>query len=92
MDLDIKVDEVEEKIFAIVDGQECVINFRREDGVLDLYRTFVPVPLRGLGIAQKLADFALKYALSENNSVRPNCSYIESYIEKHPEWKKLVAL
>lgn len=92
MDIDIKVDEVEEKIFAIIDGQECVINFRREEGVLDLYRTFVPVPLRGKGIAEKLAAFALNYALSENNMVRPNCSYIESYIEEHPKWKKIVAL
>jgi len=50
---------------------------------LDIYRTFVPDPLRGQGIAAALAEAALEYAEREGYEVLASCSYVERYMERH---------
>ena len=52
---------------------------------LDIYRTYVPDTLRGQGLAALLAAEALKYAREEGYTVIPSCSYVESYIQRHPD-------
>ena len=49
---------------------------------LDFYRTFVPVELRGLGIAAVLTREALTYAREQGYTVIPSCSYVERYLER----------
>lgn len=49
---------------------------------LDFYRTFVPVELRGLGIAAVLTQSALIYARERGYTVIPSCSYVERYLER----------
>lgn len=91
MKVDVKVDELENKFYAVVEGKECVVNFRPVDAnALELYRTFVPQELRDRGIAAELVEYALKYAQSQNKKVIPTCSYIQWYIDNHPEWSIIV--
>ncbi len=49
---------------------------------LDFYRTFVPDPLRGRGIAAALAEQALNYAERNGYTVIPSCSYVERYMQR----------
>ncbi|MFZ2290575.1 MAG: N-acetyltransferase [Halopseudomonas yangmingensis] len=49
---------------------------------LDFYRTFVPVALRGKGIAALLADQALAWAHGQGYKVIPSCSYIERFMQR----------
>jgi len=45
---------------ASVQGQLCVLDYQRRDGVLVMPHTSVPPALRGRGIAEKLVRTALE--------------------------------
>jgi len=92
MKLDVKIDQQDNKFYAMVEGKPCVINFRLIDqNTWEYHRTFVPEELRNRGIAGELAHYALNYAREHNKKVVPSCSYIRSYIDEHPEWATIVA-
>lgn len=57
---------------------------------LDYYSTYVPPELRGRQIAQMIVEFALDYAKTNHYKVMPSCSYVSSYIKRHPEYGDIV--
>jgi predicted GNAT family acetyltransferase len=88
----VKIDELENKIYALVEGQECVLNFRPvSPQVWEFYRTYVPESLRNRGIAKELVTFGLKKAQSQNKKVMPTCGYVRSFIDDNPEWSALIS-
>jgi hypothetical protein len=73
-------------------GSTAYINYREIAGrVLDLDHTFVPPSARGGGIASQLTAHALEYARGGGYRVVPSCPYVARYIERHPEYRDLVA-
>ena len=52
--------------------------------------TLVPFSLKGQGIASYLAKHVLDYARGNELNVIPQCPFIRSYIERHPEYDDLV--
>ena len=93
MELEVKFDSVHRKIYALVEGHECVINYHRtkNDSILDFYRTYVPEALRGQKIASLLVERALIFVQEKGYKIIPSCSFVRSYIDQHPEWKKIVS-
>lgn len=90
--LDIKWDELENRVYVLVEGQECVLNFRNlSPEVVEFYRTFVPENLRNRGIAAELIKFGLEKAREQNKKVLPTCGYVNTYMKRHPEWNILIA-
>lgn len=69
----------------------AVCEYRRTGDTLDLHHTFVPDALRGRGIAAILAKEALDYAQAHRLTVIPSCSYIATYLARHPEYAALRA-
>ena len=69
---------------ATVDGHLCVCQYRVYGKVMMLTHTGVPQPLRGRGIAAQLVQAALAQARARGLKVRPDCSYAESYMQRHP--------
>ena len=55
-----------------------------------LDHTFVPDELRGRGIAAALARKALDEARQRRWKIVPRCSYVASFIQRHPEFADLV--
>jgi predicted GNAT family acetyltransferase len=53
--------------------------------------TFVPDALRGRGIAAVLVRTALEEARRTGRRVVPRCSYVAEFIQRHPEFRDLVA-
>lgn len=49
-------------------------------------RTFVPLELRGQGIAMKLVEALVADAREEGFTIEPRCSYVEAAFRRHPEW------
>lgn len=76
---------------AIVDGALARCDYRRVGNVLQLHHTEVPVALEGRGIAGKLVAAALDYAKAQDLRVAPYCSYVRSYMRRHPETQALLA-
>ena len=53
--------------------------------------TEVPAAAEGQGIGSRLAREALEYARREKLKVLAECSFVASYVERHPEYRSLLA-
>lgn len=76
---------------ATIDGQLAVCDYRRDGQTLVLPHTLVPVALQGRGVAAQLVRAALDWARAEKLEVEPWCSYVASYMHRHPETRDLLA-
>lgn len=68
-----------------LDGLLCECTYRLEGGVMAIVHTGVPRALEGRGIAAALVQAALAWAQQQGLKVRPVCSYVRSYMHRHPE-------
>ena len=75
---------------AQVDGgvAECV--YRLQGGVMNIVDTEVPPASEGRGIAAALVRAALAHARAQGLRVRPSCSYVRTYMRRHPETQDLL--
>lgn len=89
MKLDIRHNPVVPRFEATVDGHLCVAQYRIFGKVLMATHTGVPAALRGRGIAAELVRALLDHARTKGLKVRPDCSYVEAYMQRHPETQDL---
>ena len=75
---------------ATVDGHLCVANYHLVDGVMRIYHTAVPRAVAGRGIAALLVQAALDYAAANDLEAEPWCSYVRSYMKRHPASQTLL--
>ncbi len=75
---------------ATVDGHLSVADYELHDGTMVLTHTFVPPALRGRGVAEKLVRAALAHAREAKLRVDPACSYVATFIQRHPEYQPLL--
>jgi predicted GNAT family acetyltransferase len=76
---------------ALVDGLRCAADYRLYRGVMSLFHTGVPRQLKGRGIATVLVRAAMDHARAQGLKVRPDCSYVERWMQRHPEYDDLRA-
>ncbi len=76
---------------AMVEGQRCVADYRRQGQVVHLHHTYVPSALGGRGIAAQLVEAALSWIRSEGLRLAPDCSYVAVYVRRHAQWQDLLA-
>jgi predicted GNAT family acetyltransferase len=89
-DIAVSHNESEQRFEALVEGQLALCEYQLEGDRMVFTHTFVPSPLRGRGVAQKLVEVALQHARSTNRRVVPACSYVEAFISRRPEFKVLL--
>ena len=68
-----------------VEGQLCVADYTLNEKRMSMTHTYVPPTLEGRGIAAALVAAALAHARREGWRVRPLCSYVARYMQRHPE-------
>lgn len=73
-----------------IEGHKARVVYKEEDGVLHLTNTFVPEELGGRGIAAALVKDVMDDIERRSLRMKPGCSYIIAYVERHPECKKLL--
>ncbi len=81
----------EKKLFeTVIDGQTASVEYRIEDGMLDITHTQVPETISGRGVASALVKAAYNYGFM--NGLRPTatCPYAIKWLERHPELKDIV--
>ena len=61
-----------------------------EGKVYNLTHTYVSPAMRGKGVAAKLVKQAFSHARTENHKIIPTCSYIVTYLDRHPDDKDIV--
>lgn len=75
----------------LVEGHIAFAAYRREGDVLTLTHTIVPTALAGKGIGSKLIAAILNQVRAQGLKVVPECSFVQAYLQKHPEETDLVA-
>ncbi len=78
--------------FEIVwDDHRSVADYTLAGNRVTFTHTFVPSELRGRGVAEQLVRAALGWARQEGRQVVPVCSYVAKFIERHVEYRDLLA-
>ena len=86
------IHEEENSRFIIYkDGKETFVEYTPGEGELNLFHTHTDPELRGQGLAALVVRAALEYVKENNLKVVPTCSYVQSFLTKHIEYKELVA-
>lgn len=73
----------------VVDGHRSELTYVLEGERVAFNHTFVPPELRGRGIAEQLVRPALGWVRREKLRVVPQCSYVATFIARHPEFQDL---
>ncbi len=81
---------IEERYEINVDGHTALIEYTREPGVVVLTHTYVPPALEGCGVASQLTRAVLEDIRSKGLLVESQCSFVTTYITRHPEWSDLL--
>jgi predicted GNAT family acetyltransferase len=82
----VRHDEAAHRFEAVVDGHNSVLEYHLEGNCAIFVHTFVPPALRGRGIAEKLVRAGLDWARGEGKRVVPACSYVDTFMQRHPEF------
>jgi len=91
MHLAIEHQPTRSRFLAVVDSEDCVVDYRLEGGVMLITHTGVAPRLEGRGIAAALTRAALDHARAQGLKVNPLCSYARAYMQRHPETLGLLA-
>jgi predicted GNAT family acetyltransferase len=76
---------------AEVDGHKAIIEYTVKPGILSINHTEVPRELSGQGVASNMTEQVLLQIELRGLKVDPVCPFTKKYIEKHPEWKSIIA-
>ena len=80
-----------ERFVVYAEGNEVYVEYMMRNNTIDLNHTYTHPALRGKGLAAHVVRAALEFAKENNLKVFPTCSYVQSFIAKNEEYKKLVA-
>jgi predicted GNAT family acetyltransferase len=83
--MDVSLNEQRSRFETTVDGVTAFLTFHRNGKRLVLIHTETPQALEGRGVGSALVRFALDYARSNDLTVVPQCPFVRSYLERHPD-------
>lgn len=86
----ITLDETAGRFELQAEGQTAFAAFERFPGGIAYTHTVVPKALEGRGIGSALVRHILDYAQAEHLRVRADCSFVRTYIERHPQYQSLL--
>ncbi|MEM7278415.1 MAG: GNAT family N-acetyltransferase [Pseudomonadota bacterium] len=72
-------------------SESAYVAYAMETGSITLKSTYVAPALRGGALAARLVSTALDYARSKGLKVRSTCSYVDRFLQRHPEYSDLTA-
>jgi predicted GNAT family acetyltransferase len=90
-DIDVRHDAGQQRFEAVVDGVRAELDYEQRGEILCLTHTGVPPEIGGRGVGGELVRTALEYARAKGLKVVPSCAYAASYIERHPQYRDLLA-
>lgn len=87
----VRHDEARSRFSIETEGHLAHADYSLDGGRIVFTHTFVPPELRGRGLAEHLARAALAHARQHHLRVVPACAYIAAFIERHREFRDLLA-
>lgn len=73
------------------DGVTVFMNYRLAGNVISLDHTETPAAARGRRLASRLTKGVLDEMRSRGLKIVPRCPFVRAYVERHPEYRDLVA-
>jgi predicted GNAT family acetyltransferase len=73
-----------------LNGHVAYEEFATIDGGIACLHTIVPKELEGQGLGSRLVRHVLDYALRQGLKIRPDCSFVRAYIDRHPQYQQYV--
>jgi hypothetical protein len=67
------------------------VSYRRDGAVLHLTHAEVPPSLEGRGVGSRLVRAVLELVRARGERVVPRCPFIAHYLERHAQYRDLVA-
>jgi predicted GNAT family acetyltransferase len=83
--------ETDHQRFTLPTTPVSVLDYSLNRDQVVFTHTGVPPAYQGKGLAAQLVEAGLKWAQAQGLRVVPACTYVQSYIQRHPEWQHLVA-
>ena len=69
----------------------AIAAYSEQDGVVTFTHTEVPEAMQGHGVASRLIAGALGNVSHRNLKIVPECQFVASYVQRHPEAQSLLA-
>lgn len=91
MAIDITNNPLEHRFETEIGGSVAFVEYVLDEGLITLTHTEVPPALGGQGLGGKLVKEALEFARQHRLQVVPQCPFTRNYIDKHEEYRDLVA-
>lgn len=88
--LELKDNQKEGRFEMNVDGQPAFIQYRLHNNTISLLHTEVPIALEGQGVGAAVVQKAFEYIQQNDLKMFPQCSFVSTYLKRHPEWNKLL--
>jgi uncharacterized protein len=90
-DIDVRHNEKKHRFETEIDGRTAYSEYEMDDdGIMVFTHTIVPEELEGRGIASGIVKHALDHARESGIAIVPDCPYVASWIERHPDYADLV--
>jgi predicted GNAT family acetyltransferase len=87
---EVRHNEAKHRFEAGTEANPAHLDYRLHEGLVDMVHTEVPADYQGQGLASKLATAALTWARESGRRVIPSCSYVKTFIARHPEFSDSV--
>ena len=72
-------------------GVTAVLTYKLAGDVITFQHTETPVAARGRGLASELVKGVLDEVRSRGLKIVPRCPFVRAYVERHPEYRNLLA-
>ncbi|MCL1962039.1 MAG: N-acetyltransferase [Desulfovibrionaceae bacterium] len=86
----IVLNEAQRRFSLAIEGHVAYVEFERLPNAIACTHTIVPQPLEGRGVGSRLVKHVLDYAAANQLKVRPDCSFVKAWIDRHPEYQRLL--
>lgn len=82
---------ITQRFETTIDGHTGFLSYEIiDDNTLNYNHTIIPEELGGRGLGTALVKHALDYAKEHDKKIVPSCSFVASYVKKHPEHQHLL--
>ena len=86
----VRDNRAEQEFTLDVDGETAVAAYQREGDTIVFTHTLVPPRIEGRGVGSRLIRGALDAARDQGLKVVPQCPFVRTYIDRHPEYRDLL--
>lgn len=88
---EVRHDEARRRFELEEDSATGFLTYDLGDGRIVFTHTIVPPELEGRGIGGRIVKAGLDHARAEGLKVVPQCSFVRAYIDRHEDYRDLVA-